>query len=95
MFSMSEKKAIIDFLVTHPYEEDLIPHTGGVRKVGVPASGRGKRSGARVIYYVFNEDAPIYALLVYAKNQNVGLTRDEAKAVSAFAEAIKAHSRSK
>jgi len=66
-----------------------------VRKVRVPASGRGKRGGARVIYYVFNEDAPLYALLVYAKNQSTNLTPEEAKAVSAFAEAIKAHYRSK
>jgi len=95
LFSVSEKKAVIDFLATHPYAGDLIPHTGGVRKVRVPASGRGKRGGARVIYYVFNDDAPIYALLVYAKKQSVDLTRDEAKAVSAFAEAIKAHYRSK
>jgi len=94
LFSASEKKAVIDFLAANPYSGDLIPNTGGVRKVRVPASGRGKRGGARVIYYVFNEDAPIYALLVYAKNQSVNLTSNEAKAVSAFAEAIKVHYRS-
>ncbi|WP_416877484.1 type II toxin-antitoxin system RelE/ParE family toxin [Litorimonas sp.] len=95
LFSNAEKKAVIDFLAANPYAGDLIPHTGGVRKVRVPASGRGKRGGARVIYYVFNEDAPLYALLVYAKKQSTNLTPEEAKAVSAFAEAIKAHYRSK
>lgn len=95
LFSASEKKALIDFLAANPYSGDLMPNTGGVRKVRVPASGRGKRGGARVIYYVFNEDAPIYALLVYAKNQSVNLSTDESKAVSAFAEAIKVHYRSK
>jgi len=59
LFSVSEKKAVIDFMDTHPYAGDLIPHTGGVRKVSGSASGSGKRGGARVIYYVFNEDAPI------------------------------------
>ena len=95
LFSVSEKKAVIDFLAANPYSGDLIPSTGGVPKVRVPASGRGKRGGARVIYYVSNEDAPIYALLVYAKNQSVNLTSKEAKDVSAFAEAIKVHHRSK
>lgn len=95
LFSETEKKAVIDFLAANPYSGDLIPNTGGVRKVRVPASGRGKRGGARVIYYVFNEEAPIYALLVYTKNQSVNLTPDEAKAASAFAEAIKVHYRSK
>ena len=94
LFSATEKKAVIDFLAANPYSRDLIPNTGGVRKVRVPASRRCKRGGARVIYYVFNEEAPIYALLVYTKNQSVNLTPDEAKAASAFAEAIKVHYRS-
>ena len=46
LFSVSEKKVVIDFLATHLYARDLIPHTGGVRKVRVPASGRGKCGGA-------------------------------------------------
>ena len=67
LFSVSKKKTVIDFLAANPYSGDLIPNTGGVRKVRVSASEIGKQGGARVINYVFNEDAPIYALLVYAK----------------------------
>ncbi len=95
LFSPSEKTAIINFLAANPLAGDLIPHTGGVRKVRVPASGRGKRGGGRVIYYVFSEDAPLYALLVYPKNQRTNLSQDEAKAVSAFAQAIKAQYKGK
>jgi len=95
LFSPSEKEAIIYFLATNPLAGNLIPHTGGVRKVRVPVSGRGKRSGARVVYYYFSEDAPLYALLVYAKNQSTNLSPAEAKTVSAFAQALKVRYRNK
>lgn len=44
------------------------------------ASGRGKRGGARVIYYYLDETIPIYALLVYAKNVKTDMTPDEKRA---------------
>ncbi|WP_264319341.1 hypothetical protein [Rhizobium terrae] len=53
------------------------------------AKGRGKRGGARVIYYWYSEDAPLYALLVYAKNQKIDLSSGAAKTVAALARAIK------
>lgn len=95
IFTPAEKDAVIEFLASNPLSGDLIPHTGGVRKVRVPLAGRGKRGGGRVVYYVFSQEAPIYALLAYAKNQATNLTPTEAKSVKAFAEAIKAHHRSK
>jgi hypothetical protein len=66
---------------------DEIPGTGGVRKIRFAASGRGKRGGARIIYY---ETIPLYALLAYAKSDQVDMTPDEKRTVSALAAAIKA-----
>jgi hypothetical protein len=37
-------------LVVRPDAGDLIPRSGGLRKIRIAASGRGKRGGARVIY---------------------------------------------
>ena len=95
LFSADEKAAVIDFIAANPEAGDVIPGTGGVRKVRVPGSGRGKRGGARVVYYHYSDDAPIYALLAYAKARRTDLTPDEAKAVAAFAAAIKASHRKK
>jgi hypothetical protein len=69
---------------------DEIPGTGGVRKVRFAASGRGKRGGARIIYYYLDETIPLYALLAYAKNAQTDMTPDEKRAVSAMAAALKA-----
>lgn len=95
LFSDEEKAALIDYLATNPLAGDEIPEAGGVRKIRFAFGGRGKRGGARVIYYHYSENAPIYALLVYGKNQKTDLSPDEAAAVGAFAKAIKAAYRSK
>jgi hypothetical protein len=38
-------------LIANPDAGDLIPRSGGLRKIRVGVAGRGKRGGARVIYY--------------------------------------------
>lgn len=43
LFTEEEKAAVIDFLAANPEAGDVIPGTGGVRKMRVPALGRGKR----------------------------------------------------
>ena len=86
---------LIDYLAANPLIGDEIPGAGGVRKVRFGAKGKGKRSGVRVIYYWYSDDAPLYALLVYGKNEKTNLTADETKAVAALAKAIKAKYRKK
>ena len=90
LFSEDEKRELIDFLAENPLAGDEIPGTGGVRKVRFAASGRGKRGGARVIYYYLDETMPLYALLAYAKNAKEDMTPDEKRAVSALVTALKA-----
>jgi len=94
LFDEKEKKAVIDYLAGNPFAGDEITGTGGVRKVRVPASGRGKRGGARVIYYVLDDDAPLYALLVYGKGEKTNLTEKEKATVRVIARAIKNSRRS-
>jgi putative transcriptional regulator len=43
---------------------DLIPGSGGLRKLRVGRSGSGKRGGARVIYYFYNEDIPLLLMAI-------------------------------
>lgn len=89
LFTDEERTELILFLASNPLAGSEIPGTGGVRKIRFGAKGKGKRGGARVIYYWYSEDAPLYALLAYGKNEKTDLTADEAKAVEAFAKAIK------
>ena len=90
LFSEDEKQELIDFLARNPLVGDEIPGTGGVRKLRFAASGRGRRAGARVIYYYLDETMPVYALLAYAKTAKTNLTQDERRTVSKIAAALKA-----
>lgn len=90
LFREEEKRELIDYLAMNPLAGDEIPGTGGVRKVRFAASGRGKRGGARIVYYYLDERIPLYALLAYAKSDQSDLTPDERRAVRALASALKA-----
>ena len=61
---------MIDYLSNHPLAGDEIPGTDGVRKLRFAGSGRGRRVGARVVYFYGGEDLPVYALLAYAKSES-------------------------
>ena len=90
LFDESEKAELIDFLARTPLAGEIIPGTNGVRKVRYAAAGRGKRGGARVIYYYLDDKAPLYALLAYAKNVKDDISPAEKKIVSDLVETLKA-----
>ena len=63
----TEREALIDWLATNPDAGDVIPGTGGLRKVRWKRTGMGKRGGARVIYFNQLDHGVIWLLIVYAK----------------------------
>jgi len=63
----------------------LIAGTGGVRKLRWALEGRGKRGGARVIYFFHNEELPLFIFTMYAKNVQSDLSdagRNELKRIT-------------
>jgi hypothetical protein len=72
-----ERDALVDYLARHPASGDLIPGTGGVRKLRWALEGRGKRGGARVIYFYHNEGLPLFLLTAFAKNMRTDLSQEE------------------
>ncbi len=94
IFTVDEKRELIGFLAANPLAGDVIPRTGGVRKLRFRAGGSGRRGGSRVIYYHLDQDSPLYALLVYAKSARTDLTPEERRTVANLAASIKAAIRS-
>jgi mRNA-degrading endonuclease RelE of RelBE toxin-antitoxin system len=89
LFAAEEREALIAYVARNPSAGMEIPGTGGVRKLRFGTGSRGKRGGARVIYYVYDDTAPIYLLLAYGKNERADLTPDEKRRVAALAAALK------
>src|SRR5438046_1529539 len=66
--SDDEYAALQQSLIVNPEEGDLIPGSGGVRKLRWAVAGRGKRGGIRVIYFLRLRHDEIWMLTLYAKN---------------------------
>jgi mRNA-degrading endonuclease RelE of RelBE toxin-antitoxin system len=75
--SEQERLEMIAFVAANPRAGDLMPNTGGGRKLRWRASGRGKRGGVRVIYYFHDESLPLFLLNVFKKNVRSDLTKEE------------------
>ena len=67
VWSDEELDLFVNWIALNPLAGDVIPGSGGIRKVRWSASGRGKRGGARVIYFNVMEQGTIWLLTVYAK----------------------------
>ncbi len=85
-----ERAEFVNFIAGNPEAGDVIPETGGVRKVRWGRSGGGKRGGVRVIYYYRDASLPVYLLLVYAKARREDLTPEEKRMVRKLATILKA-----
>ena len=56
-------------LIENPEAGAVVCGSGGVRKLRWAATGRGKRGGYRVIYFVRRPESIIWMLTIYPKNE--------------------------
>lgn len=73
-------------LADKPEAGDIIPRSGGIRKVRWGGSGRGKRGGTRIIYYWQVPDSEIYLLTLYSKGEMSDLSAKELEALKRMVE---------
>jgi mRNA-degrading endonuclease RelE of RelBE toxin-antitoxin system len=66
-------------LVLRPDAGAVIRESGGLRKVRWNVAGSGKRGGMRIIYYWDVPNETIYMLLIFKKNRQEDLTREQLK----------------
>jgi hypothetical protein len=78
----AERARLVEFIAANPESGDLIPETGGIRKLRWALEGRGKRGGARVIYFFHNESLPVFLLAAYGKNEKANLSKVERNAMA-------------
>jgi mRNA-degrading endonuclease RelE of RelBE toxin-antitoxin system len=67
-------------LLQRPDQGDLIKGSGGLRELRWGGSGRGKRGGIRVIYYLWHGDTA-FMLTAYPKNMQTDLTPAQLRAL--------------
>ena len=76
-------RALQTALANDPEAGDVMPGTGGFRKMrwADPGRGKGRRGGLRVIYYYFEMDQQIWMMTIYGKNEAADLSAGEKKAL--------------
>ncbi len=73
-------------LVRRPEAGKVIPGTGGLRKFRWAVSGRGKRGGARIIYFWHRTSQQLLMLFAFAKNERDDLTFDQRRVLGRIVE---------
>lgn len=78
-------------LMDQPDKGDVMPGCSGLRKVRTsdPKRGKGKRSGARVIYLYVSEAKWFYMLDIYGKDEKDDLSSAEKKTLAQLVDELK------
>jgi hypothetical protein len=77
----SELAEIEQTIAADPLAGDLIPGTGGARKVRIAGKGRGKSGGYRVITYYAAEDVPVFLLALVSKGERADISQADRNAL--------------
>ena len=67
VWSDAERIEFINWIAANPEAGDVIPGSGGCRKVRWTSAGQGKRGGARVIYFNRLPSGEVVLVAIYAK----------------------------
>ncbi len=78
MLTDNEYHMLQNELTQNPEAGDLIPGGGGIRKIRFAAQGKGKRGGARLIYYWQKSKDRIFMLTAYLKAKQTDLDPEQA-----------------
>ncbi len=80
-WSEDERGEFAAWLAQSPEAGDVIPGSGGIRKVRWARGGQGKRGGVRVIYYAQVSGGLIWLLTIYAKSSQENIPAHILKAL--------------
>lgn len=72
----------VGWIAANPLAGEVIPGAQGARKVRWAASGRGKRGGARVIYFNHLTAGTVLLITVYVKTERPLLSASEIRRAS-------------
>jgi len=81
LWNEDERLEFFTWLGQNPDSGEVIPGSGGCRKVRWSRPGTGKRGGARVIYFIESEPGEIWLLLAYAKSKTANIPGHLLKAI--------------
>ncbi len=76
-----ERGEFAAYISVSPSAGDVVPNSGGIRKVRWRRAGAGKSGGVRVIYFTRTAEEEVVLLLIYAKAQTDNITGPKLKEI--------------
>ncbi|MCC7347248.1 MAG: addiction module toxin RelE [Variibacter sp.] len=97
--SEAERLEMVHAIANDPTIGQLMPGTGGARKVRFSGRGKGKSGGYRVITYYAGDDVPVLMLAIINKGERSDLSKAEQNALrrelSAYADEYRRSARAR
>ena len=79
VWTETDRLEFISWIAANPEAGDVIPGADGARKVRWTVQGKGKRGGARVIYFNLSDDEIVLLVAVYTKAERSNILIKEIK----------------
>jgi hypothetical protein len=80
-WSEDERGEFSAWLAEHPEAGNIVPASGGIRKIRWTRKGQGKRGGVRVIYFTELSNGLIWLLTIYTKSKKENIPAHILKAL--------------
>lgn len=81
--------AVQNAIISNPEAGDMIPETGGARKLRFKVYNKGKSGGYCVIYVDFISDTVVYLITLYAKSVKTDLSKSEIRDIKRVVKGVK------
>jgi hypothetical protein len=80
-WSEDERGDFASYIAEFPDAGDVVPESGGIRKVRWRRAGTGKSGGVRVVYFTRTAEEEIVLLTLYAKAKTDNITGAKLKEI--------------
>lgn len=76
-----ERGEFATYIAAYPEAGDVVPESGGIRKVRWRRAGSGKSGGVRVIYFMRTAEEEVVLLTLYVKSKTDNITSAKLKEI--------------
>lgn len=80
-WSEEDRGEFAAYIAASPNAGDVVPQSGGIRKVRWRRAGTGKSGGVRVVYFTRTAEEEIVLLVMYAKAKTDNITGAKLKEI--------------
>ena len=83
-----EVDELVDYLARNPMAGDVVKGTGGCRKLGWTAPGRGESGVYRTMTFYNGGDLPVFLITMFSKGERVDLSQGERALLAALSKEL-------